>query len=237
MAVYYTRDEMHIAVTYQDECEIQVLFVEDNPDDYEIVRHMIEKTGEKIEIERASTGMDALKKVREKTYDIVFLDYRLPDMNGIEFMSEIDGLDMPVIFLTGKGNERVAVEALKRGACDYIRKDEINEETLISIINSHRKLIDLYKEKRLAKDFRVKKKRDSFSITISILSHAMHGTGKTQLVYRTNLNFGTMYKYLRLLMNSGLISAYILDGNKKYKTTEKGISFLRELQKLQEFLL
>lgn len=225
---------MHNAMVVQSDEVVRLLFVEDNIDDYEIVKHMAENVGENIVMERACTGTEALKKVAGRDYDIIFLDYRLPDMDGLEFMRRTDGLDTPIIFITGRGNETVAVEAVKRGACDYIRKDDINEKTLAGLIKSNKKLMDLGRGGKITA---AKKRRDSLSITISILSNAIGGMGRTQLVYRTNLNFGTMDKYLKLLMKNGLISSYVLDGGKHYRTTEEGTSFLEELKKIQEFIL
>jgi len=228
---------MHNAMAVHFGEEIRLLFVEDSIDDYEIINHMAGKIGEDITIERAATGMEALKKLRKREYDMILLDYRLPDMDGLEFMQKTEGLGIPIIFLTGMGNEKVAVEAVKRGACDYIRKDDINEGTLASIIKSNKKLISMNRSGNIGDGFRERKKRDSFSITMSILLHAAKGIGKTQLVYRTNLNFGTMDRYLCFLMKNGFVSSYILDGSKHYRTTEKGISFLDELKKIEEFIL
>ncbi len=224
---------MQSAVTLHIE-DVRILFVEDNADDYEIVSHLAERIGGYIKLERANTGTDALKKLKENDYDMIFLDYRLPDMDGLEFMRRIDCPGVPIVFLTGKGNERVAVEAVKRGACDYIRKEDINERTLADIIESNKKLIELHGREKTVE---VKRKRDSFSITMSILSNATEGVRKTQLVYKTNLNFGTMNRYLRVLIKNGLVSSYMLDGNEHYRTTKKGISFLRELEKIEKLLL
>jgi len=229
---------MHKTITVQFGEEISILFVEDSADDYEIIKHLAGKIGENIFMERASTGTEALKKLMGRDYDMILLDYRLPDMDGLEFMQKTEGLDIPILFLTGMGNEKVAVEAVKRGACDYIRKEDINEGTLASIIKSNRRLIGANRNRRNIGDgFRERKRRDSFSITMSILSHAARGIGKTQLVYRTNLNFRTMDRYLCFLMKNGFVSSYMLDGSKYYRTTEKGVSFLEELRKIENFLL
>lgn len=231
-------DEMHTAFL-EIERERKILFIEDNFDDYMIVDHMLKKSfGEVVKLIWRETGKKALDELIQEKYDLILLDYRLPDMDGLEIMGEIEekGLNVPVIFLTGKGNEKIAVEALKRGACDYITKDEINDEKLTELIYSYLELASLYNADEIVKHFKVTKKRDSLSIITSILSHALYGMRKTQLVYKTNLNFGMMEKYLKFLMKNGLLSPYILQRNTKYKTTEKGVLFLKELKRLNQFL-
>ncbi|KAA0003979.1 MAG: response regulator [Thermoplasmata archaeon] len=221
------------------ERERKILFIEDNFDDYVIVEHMLKKSfGTMVKMIWTDSGKKALNELSQEKYDLILLDYRLPDMDGLEIMEEIErkGFNIPVIFLTGKGNERIAVEALKRGACDYITKDEVNDEKLAELICSYLELSTLYNAEEIVKHFKVIKKRDSLSIIASILSHALYGTGKTQLVYKTNLNFGVMKKYLNFLMKNGLLSPHIFQGNTKYKTTEKGVLFLKELRRLNQFL-
>jgi DNA-binding NtrC family response regulator len=80
-------------------------------------------------VESAQAGLDELG---EQTYDLVLLDYYLPDMDGIAFLQEKQsrGLQTPVIMLTAFGQERLPVAALQAGALDYFRKDEVNSSLL-----------------------------------------------------------------------------------------------------------
>jgi DNA-binding NtrC family response regulator len=80
-------------------------------------------------VESAQAGLDELG---EQTYDLVLLDYYLPDMDGIAFLQEKQsrGLQAPVIMLTAFGQERLPVAALQAGALDYFRKDEVNSSLL-----------------------------------------------------------------------------------------------------------
>jgi DNA-binding NtrC family response regulator len=80
-------------------------------------------------VESAQAGLDELS---EQTYDLVLLDYYLPDMDGIAFLQEKQsrGLQAPVIMLTAFGQERLPVAALQAGALDYFRKDEVNSSLL-----------------------------------------------------------------------------------------------------------
>lgn len=80
-------------------------------------------------VESARAGLDELNS---HSYDLVLLDYYLPDMDGIAFLEEKQrrGLPAPVIMLTAFGQERLPVAALQAGALDYFRKDQINSSLL-----------------------------------------------------------------------------------------------------------
>jgi len=79
---------------------------------------------------------------------------------------------------------------------------------------------------------RVKKRRGRTEIIVDILSAAMEGTKKTQIVYKANLNFRRARKYLPYLEEKGLIENI----GSEYKTTEKGKQFLRDYQRMDEQL-
>lgn len=79
--------------------------------------------------ESAQAGLDELST---QSYDLVLLDYYLPDMDGLAFLAERKqrGFTTPVIMLTAFGQERLPVAALQAGALDYFRKDQVNSALL-----------------------------------------------------------------------------------------------------------
>lgn len=82
---------------------------------------MVSAEGLSYVIETAGTITEALKLLEENSYDIVLIDYMLPDGTGIDLLHGISRI--PVIFVTGSGDTAVAVRAMKEGAYDYLIKD------------------------------------------------------------------------------------------------------------------
>jgi DNA-binding NtrC family response regulator len=79
-----------------------------------------------------------LKKFREKSYDVVLCDIKMPKLDGIEFLdkSREANPDIPVIMISGHGTIETAVEAVKKGAYDYIAKPPDLNRLLITIRNA-----------------------------------------------------------------------------------------------------
>lgn len=93
---------------------------------------------EGYKIDEASDGEEGLKKFREKTYDVVLCDIKMPKLDGIEFLQKAGEInpDSPIIMISGHGNIETAVEAVKKGAYDYISKPPDLNRLLITIRNA-----------------------------------------------------------------------------------------------------
>lgn len=117
---------------------LKILYIEDNPDDQVILQRSLEKwCGIAFQMETVETGLRGLARVVEEDFDLIILDYNLPDMNGAEVLNEINdrGIKVPVIMLTGAGDLQVAVEAMKKGVYDYVTKDSIDTPKLANSIH------------------------------------------------------------------------------------------------------
>jgi two-component system, NtrC family, nitrogen regulation response regulator NtrX len=93
---------------------------------------------EGYKIDEASDGEEGLKKFSSTTYDVVLCDIKMPKMDGLEFLEkarEING-DVPIIVISGHGNIETAVEAVKKGAFDYISKPPDLNRMLITLRNA-----------------------------------------------------------------------------------------------------
>lgn len=102
-----------------------ILLVEDEEAHGELIRRAFETQAEGVTLTVVRTLREARATLAESTPDLVIADIRLPDGNGLEILPpEKEGVCFPVVVLTGHGDERAAVEAMKRGALDYVVKSE-----------------------------------------------------------------------------------------------------------------
>lgn len=85
------------------------------------------------EIVQASDATEGLRQVATRSFDCILLDYNLPGIDGLELMAKL-GTCIPIIMLTGEGNEMVAVQALKLGAADYLPKSLLSQNNLVRIL-------------------------------------------------------------------------------------------------------
>lgn len=93
---------------------------------------------EGYKIQEAADGEEGLKKFKEKTFDLVLCDIKMPKLDGIEFLEKAGDInpDVPIIMISGHGNIETAVEAVKKGAYDYISKPPDLNRLLITIRNA-----------------------------------------------------------------------------------------------------
>lgn len=93
---------------------------------------------EGYKIDEAADGEEGLKKFRDRTFDLVLCDIKMPKLDGIEFLQKAGEInpDVPIIMISGHGNIETAVEAVKKGAFDYISKPPDLNRLLITIRNA-----------------------------------------------------------------------------------------------------
>jgi signal transduction histidine kinase len=123
-----------------------ILLVDDNADHLFLARRQVEENL-RCRVTTAETGQEALNRVAQlntNALDVVVLDNGLPDMSGLDVLAQMRGRGdvMPVIIVTGQGSEAIAVEALRRGANDYIVKTgdylQIFPEVVAQVIERER---------------------------------------------------------------------------------------------------
>ncbi|MDO8784758.1 MAG: diguanylate cyclase [Syntrophales bacterium] len=116
---------------------MKILIVEDNPDHAEIARLALEP---QFEVDWVASGEGVWQYLEELTPDdcpaVILLDYSLPEIDGLCLLARIkkEKNDIPVIMVTGQGDQKVAVEAMKRGAYDYVVKEGNYIENLAPIL-------------------------------------------------------------------------------------------------------
>jgi signal transduction histidine kinase len=108
---------------------LRVLVIEDDEDDYILVRNLLAEVPERqFHVDWASDYDTALEEMCRGPYDVHLLDYRLGGHDGLALLKEARsrGCDAPVIFVTGEGSYAVDMESMQAGASDYIVKGRID---------------------------------------------------------------------------------------------------------------
>jgi len=106
----------------------RVLLVDDEEDIVEVIQDRLEAYG--FTVTTAGTGLEALKKLSVEKFDGIFLDVKMPEMGGIEALEEIRKTDkqIPVIIITASSTRDAAIEAIAKGANEYVLKPFAWEE-------------------------------------------------------------------------------------------------------------
>lgn len=138
---------------------LEILVIDDNRIDREAIRRGLKSLnlGDKTVIHEADNGRTGLEFIRGRNLDCVFLDYRLPDMDGITLLRQlydpaIDHLKSPVVMLTGQGSEAIMLEALRLGAQDYLLKENITPGALNIALKKAREIFDLKRSRHRAEE-------------------------------------------------------------------------------------
>lgn len=112
---------------------LRLLLIEDNEDDSLLIREMPESAkGDDFRIDWADRLSKGLARLQEAEFDAVLLDLSLPDSRGLDTLVKVQehAARLPVIVLTGLNDENIAVEALQKGAQDYLVKGTFNDRVL-----------------------------------------------------------------------------------------------------------
>lgn len=126
-----------------------ILIVDDSPEDRELYRRYLRRDEEySYTVLEATLGRQGLELWQQHPVDVVLLDYRLPDLDGLEFLAQVQSSlsqpYLPVIMVTGQGNEVIAVQAMKAGAQDYLVKEQITPAGLHLAVNGVIETVQLH---------------------------------------------------------------------------------------------
>jgi len=114
----------------------KILIVDDEASIRRTLKDILEF--EKYKVDEAGDGLEALAKLKKDTYDVIIMDIKMPKMDGLEALERVAILapDTPTVMISGHGNIETAVEAVKKGAFDYIAKPPDLNRLLITIRNA-----------------------------------------------------------------------------------------------------
>ena len=123
---------------------LRILIVDDDEVDRISVRRALSKSELSLVFAEAGTCLEAIELLSNYHFDCAFIDYSLPDHNGLFLLETANRLDVkhPLVVLTGQGDEKIAVELMKAGATDYLAKSQISSTTLPQVL---RNSIRIYK--------------------------------------------------------------------------------------------
>lgn len=128
---------------------VKILVVDDDEVDRMVVKRSLKTAGVKMQLSEVTNCIDAIAIVQQQSFDCIFLDYLLPDGDGLSLVQQIRslGIATPLVVLTGQGDERIAVEVMKAGAADYIAKSRLSPESLYQTL---RQAVRLYRAEQTA---------------------------------------------------------------------------------------
>jgi len=100
----------------------KVLLIDDEPEFIQVLSQRMQSRG--VTVDTVANGYEAIKKAKGESYDAVFLDMAMPEMDGIETLKHLLELnpDLQVILLTGYATLKKGIEAIKLGAMDFLEK-------------------------------------------------------------------------------------------------------------------
>ena len=151
---------------------LRVLVAEDEESFLRVLTTVLEST-KRFTVYPCEEGEEAVEALKRSRFDIVILDYKMPGMSGLNVLQWIheQKLEVPVIMLTGAGTENIAVEAMKLGAYDYIRKDSFDRNHFPVIVNGvyERYLFKKDKDQREARARKLERDIVAFELLSSSL--------------------------------------------------------------------
>jgi DNA-binding NtrC family response regulator len=129
----------------------KVLIIDDERPIRSALRDILEY--EKLQVDDAATGTEGLQKLEKDKYDLVLCDIKMPGIDGIEVLEKImeNGYATPVVMISGHGTIETAVEAVKKGAFDFIAKPLDLNRLLVTVRNALDKSIIVNENKLLKK--------------------------------------------------------------------------------------
>ncbi len=165
------------------ENDLKVLVIDDNPADRDLYKqYLIDDYKQGYEFSELGLGEDGIKVCETDDFDCILLDYNLPDLDGVEFLNLMDKQTktrIPVIMLTGQGNETIAADALRAGATDYLPKRVVSTESLKRTIGNAvekfhlRKAIEKQTHRLEEKNRELTRKHDEIQRFYQTVSHEL----------------------------------------------------------------
>lgn len=147
----------------------KILIIDDERAIRRALREILEF--EDFQVDEAENGVEGLDKAKNTLYDIIFCDIKMPQMDGMEVLDALNQakVETPVIMISGHGNIETAVEAIKKGAFDFIEKPLDLNRILVTIRNAKDRVVLVEETKQLKSTVRKFKSSSIIGETDGIL--------------------------------------------------------------------
>jgi len=162
---------------------LDILVIDDEVDRMN-VQHLLDKEGVKAVVHEASDCKSGIEKMKSREIDCVLIDYRLPDANGVEVLeklTEVNRNNVPLILLTGMGDELLVAEAMKKGASDYLPKKGLDGKTLAHSIRNSIQVGSFEKKVRAAENALAESEK-SYRTIVETVSDVIFRLGPDQKI-------------------------------------------------------
>ncbi len=221
----------------------RILLIDDNEATHAAIASVL--TDRDYFLTTASNGAEGLSQFESQQYDLILLDYSLPDTDGLELLRTFvqKSPDTPVIIVTGSGSERIAVNALKTGACDYVVKSDSfisklphiikdnlnkhkmrqrNQELEDQLRNSYQQLQDLNKQLEAKVENRTEELERAYQLSNELMAKAVDSNMQLAELYsevdESRRKLDAQIRVLSLLNDVGKQLASTLDKDKLLQT-------------------
>ncbi|WPP49517.1 sigma-54-dependent transcriptional regulator [Catalinimonas niigatensis] len=165
-----------------------ILIIDDDPSFCSLLKSFLSKNS--YQVEEAHTARDGLRAVYDHNFDLVLIDYRLPDLDGLELLKNIKKkyFHLPVIIMTNYANIRTAVDAMKLGAFEYVTKPVNPDEILLTIGNALKSVSESSAQQNTQDKAREKSSSPSFMFVEGKSGQSLQVKKHIDLVGPTNLS-------------------------------------------------
>ena len=203
-----------------DDHIVRVLHLDDEENQLKFAKHFLERANPALSVKCTSSHLEALEWLKGDSFDCVVSDYKMPEINGIDFARRVrETSEIPFILYTGHGSEEVAEEAFSIGIDDYFRKEpdpshyQVLAKRITTVVERHKAVSELHRNQELLSSF-----MDEVSVSIHIYDSDLHLIGVNLNARETGL------------ITDKDIGKHILEMNPRLEETERYRRYLDVLE-------